>query len=195
MLDFLVDKIFLVFRGKVFQQIFRIPMGTNCAPLLADIFRYSYEPDLQSLLSTGKKKLASQFNFTYRYIDDVLSINNPDFENYLGQMYPAELEIKNMTESNTSTSYLDLFLSIGRDGQLRTSLYNKHDNFNFHITKDYFGLKCILSYYVPVQTIVSPYDANCVTPLIYPTTDLDFHFGILVSFDLSFYFLFIFFFF
>ena len=56
--------------------------------------------------------------------------------------------------------------------------------------KDYFGLKCILSYYVPVQTLVSPYDANCVTPLIYPTTDLDFLFGIIVSFDLSFYFLF-----
>ena len=54
--------------------------------------------------------------------------------------------------------------------------------------KDYFGLKCIISYYVPVQTIVSPSDANCVTPLIYPTTDLDFLFGIIVSFDLSFYF-------
>ena len=51
------------------------------------------------------------------------------------------------------------------------------------------------SFYVPVQTIVSPYDAKCVTPLIYPTTDLDFLFGIIVSFDLSFYFyLFIFFF-
>ena len=56
--------------------------------------------------------------------------------------------------------------------------------------KDYFGLKCILSYYVPIQTIVSPYDANCVTPLINPTTDFDFFFGIIVSFDLSFYFLF-----
>ena len=54
----------------------------------------------------------------------------------------------------------------------------------FMKTKDYFGLKCILSYYVPVQTIVSPYDA----PLIYPTTDIDFLFGIIVSFDLSFYF-------
>ena len=52
--------------------------------------------------------------------------------------------------------------------------------------KDYFGLKCILSYYVPVQTLVSPYDANCVTPLIYPTTDLDFLFGIIISFDLTF---------
>ena len=53
---------------------------------------------------------------------------------YLGQMYPPELEIKDTTESNTSASYLDLLLSIGRDGQLRTSLYDKRDDFNFHIT-------------------------------------------------------------
>ena len=110
-------------------------MGTNCAPLLADIFLYSYEADfIQSLLSTGKKHLASRFNLTYRYIDDVLSINNPEFENYLGQMYPAELEIKDTTESTTSASYLDLLLSIGRDGQLHTSIYDKRDDFNFHIT-------------------------------------------------------------
>ena len=95
MLEFLVDNIFVVFAGKVFQQIVGIPMGTNCAPLLADIFLYSYEADfIQSLLSAGKKRLASQFNFTYRYIDDVLSINNPDFENYIGQMYPLSLRSK-----------------------------------------------------------------------------------------------------
>ena len=126
MLDFLVDNIFVVFGGKIFQQIVGIPMGTNCASLLAGIYLYSYEADfIQCLLSTGKKKLASQFNFTYRYIDDVLSINNPDFENYLGQVFPAELEIKNTIESNTSASYLDLLLSIVRDGRLRTSLYDK----------------------------------------------------------------------
>ena len=135
MLEFLVDNIFVVYGGKVFQQTDGIPMGTNCAPLLTDIFLYSYEADfIQSLLSTGKKHLASRFSLTYRYIDDVLSINNPEFENYLGQMYPAELEIKTTTESTTSASYLDLLLSIGRDGQLHTSIYDKRDDFNFHIT-------------------------------------------------------------
>ena len=136
MLAFLVDNIFVVFAGKVFKQIIGIPMGTNCAPLLADVFLYSYEAEfIQSLHSAGKKRLASQFNITYRYIDDVLSINNLDFEiNCLGQMYPPELEVKDKTESNTSVSYLDLLLSIGRDGQLRTSLYDKRDDFNFHIT-------------------------------------------------------------
>ena len=64
----------------------------------------------------------------------LLSISNPDFEKYLGQMYPAEFEIKDTTESNTSASYLDLLLSIESDGQLRTSLYDKRDDFNFHIT-------------------------------------------------------------
>ena len=67
MLEILVDNIFVVFAGKVFQQIIGIPMGTNCVPLLADIFLYSYEAEfIQSLLSAGKKRLASQFNFTYR---------------------------------------------------------------------------------------------------------------------------------
>ena len=135
MLEFLVDNIFVVFVGKVYQQIIGIPAGTNCAPLLTDIFLYLHKAEfIQFLLSAGKKRLASQFNFTYRYIDDVLSINNPDFENYLGQMYPPDLEIKNTTASNTSASYLDLLLSIGRDGQLRTYLYDKRDYFNFHIT-------------------------------------------------------------
>ena len=146
MLEFLVDNIFVVFGGKVFQQIVGIPMGTNCAPLLADIFLYSYEAEfIQSLLSTGKKKIASQFNFTYRYIDDVLSINNPDFDNYVGQMYPAELEIKDTTESHTSASYLDLLLSIESDGHLQTSLYDKRDDFDFHITNFPFLSSNILS--------------------------------------------------
>ena len=49
-------------------------------------------------------------------------------------MYCAELEIKDTAESITSASYLDLLLSIGRDGQLHTSIYDKRDDFNFHIT-------------------------------------------------------------
>ena len=109
-------------------------------------FQYSYEAEfIQSLLSTGKKKIASQFNFTYRYIDDLLSINNSDFENDLGQMYPAELEIKDTTESNTSASYLDLLLSIESDGQMRTSLYDKRDDLTFHNTNFPFLSSNILS--------------------------------------------------
>ena len=76
MLEFLVDNMFMVFAGNVLQQI---SMGTNCAPFPSDIFMYSYEAEfIQSLLLACRKRLESQFNFTYRYIDDVLSINDPD---------------------------------------------------------------------------------------------------------------------
>ena len=138
--EFLVDRIFVVYAGKFFQQIGPINRHSHGHKLcpspsrhisVAHTKRNLYSP---CSVSTGKKRLASQFNFTYRYINDVLSINNSDFENYLGQMYPTELEIKDTTESNTSASYLDLLLSIGRDGQLHTSLYDKHDDFNFQIT-------------------------------------------------------------
>ena len=76
----------------------------------------------QSLLSTGGRRLASRFGFACGCVGGVLSVGGPDFANCLGQMYPAELEIKDTTESNTSAPFLDLLLSIESDGQLRTSL-------------------------------------------------------------------------
>ena len=74
------------------------------------------------------------FIFWYLHYYCLLRVLYPEFENYLGQMYPVELEIKDTTESNTSASNLDLLLSIGRDGRLHTSIYDKRDDFNFHIT-------------------------------------------------------------
>ena len=53
----LIDNIFVEFGGRIFQQTIRIPMGTNCAPLLADLFLYSYEAEfVQCLLQAGKKQ-------------------------------------------------------------------------------------------------------------------------------------------
>jgi hypothetical protein len=57
--EFLIDNIFVFFGGRVFQQTVGIPMGTNCAPLLADLLLYSYEADfIQRLLKKNEKKLA-----------------------------------------------------------------------------------------------------------------------------------------
>jgi hypothetical protein len=76
-LECLIDNIFVMFGGRVFRQTVGIPMGTNCAPLLADLFLYSYKADfIQVFLKKNEKKLTRSFNFTFRYIDDVLSLNN-----------------------------------------------------------------------------------------------------------------------
>ena len=94
-------------------------MGTNCAPLLADLFLYSYEAEfIQTLIKSGKQHLAKSFHYTFRYIDDVLSINNPKFGNYIVDIYPAELEIKDTTDADHRASYLDLDLSYDRDKRL-----------------------------------------------------------------------------
>ena len=126
------------FAGKVLQHTVGVPMGTNCAPLLAVIFLYSYEVEfIQSLLSTGKKQLASRFNLTYRYIDDVLSINNTNSN--IRQMYSDDLEIKDTIENITSASYhIFTIVDLG-DGQLHTSINDKREDFNFQNT--IFSLK------------------------------------------------------
>ncbi|KAK3083912.1 hypothetical protein FSP39_005205 [Pinctada imbricata] len=135
MLNFLIDNIFVVFGGKVFQQIVGIPMGTNCAPLLADIFFYSCEAGfIQSLVSEGKGYLASDFNFTCRCMDDVLSVSGPRFADCLGSGCPSGLGVGGTTETNNSASYLDIMLSCGAGGHMNTSLYDKRDDFNFTIT-------------------------------------------------------------
>ena len=66
MLEFLIDNIFVIFGGRVFQQTVSIPVGTNCAPCLADLSLYSYEAYfIKVLLKKNEKKLARSFNFTF----------------------------------------------------------------------------------------------------------------------------------
>ena len=90
------------------RLIVDIPMGTNCAPLLADLFLYSNKSDfIQGLLKKNERKLARSFNFTFRYIDEVLSLNNSRFGDLVDRIYPIELEIKDTTSTDKSDSYLD----------------------------------------------------------------------------------------
>jgi hypothetical protein len=131
---FLVDNIYVVFGDQVFQQSVGIPMGTNYALLLADLFLYSYEAEfVQKLSQDINKKLGVSFNHTFRYIDDVLLIKNHNFHNYVHLIYHGELEITDTTESDISASYLDILLNIDSNGRLTTSLHDKRDDFDFAI--------------------------------------------------------------
>ena len=131
MLEFLIDN---MFGGHVFQQTVGIPMSPNSAPLLADLLLYLYEADfIQGLLKTNEKKLTRSFNFTYRYIDYVLSLNNSRYGELVARIYPIELEIKDTTDTDRYASYLDLHIEIDSEGRLGTKLYDKRDDFNFSI--------------------------------------------------------------
>ena len=101
-------------------------LWVQTAPLLTDFFLYSYEADfIQGLLKTNEKKLARSSNFMFRYIDDVLSLNNSRFGDFVDRIYPIKLEIKDTTDTDRSASYLDRFLEIDSEGRLKTKLYDK----------------------------------------------------------------------
>ena len=94
MIEFLVDNIYVRIGGQLFRQMVGIPMGTNCAPLLADLFLYSYENEFSDkLIKEGRRKLARKFNLSYRYIDDLISFNNKRFKDSISDIYPKEITI------------------------------------------------------------------------------------------------------
>ena len=118
--------------SAVYQQTIGIPMGTDCAPLVADLFLFSYEFDFMKSLIRTDLSVAAKFSNTCRYIDDLLTLNNPDFQACIGQIYPPELELKKTTESHDRCSYLDLNISV-LNSKFCTDLYDKRDTFSFSI--------------------------------------------------------------
>jgi hypothetical protein len=72
-----------------------------------------------------KLAIARPFNFTFRYIDDVLSLNNSRFGDFLDRIYPIGLETKNTTDTDRTASYLDLHFEIDSEGRFTSKLYDK----------------------------------------------------------------------
>ena len=132
-LTFLLDNIFIRFGTKLYRQVVGIPMGTNCAPLVADLFLFCYERDFMMSLSDDKQAdVIDAFNTTSRYLDDILNINNVYFENMVSQIYPSELQLNKANASDTEAAFLDLHLSIS-NGIVSTKIYDKRDDFDFEI--------------------------------------------------------------
>ena len=66
-------------------------MGTNCAPIIADLFLFCYERDFMMFLSNDTQAhVTDAFNSTSGYLDDLLNIDNPYFKDMVIQIYPAE---------------------------------------------------------------------------------------------------------
>ena len=82
-------------------------MRTNCAPLVADLFLFSYERDFMKSLSREKQTdIIEAFNSTSRYLDGVLNIDNIHFEQMFDRIYPAEFQL---SKTNCSDAEALLF--------------------------------------------------------------------------------------
>ena len=133
-LEFLLDNIFVRFGKTVYRQIIGIPMGTNCAPLIADLFLYCYESQFMAKISKdpSQQHMVQKFNNTFRYLDDILALNNDDFNTYTSEIYPPELTLNKANTDEQHCSFLDLDISIN-NGKLNSKIYDKRDDFKFPI--------------------------------------------------------------
>ena len=105
-------------------------MGTNCAPLVADLFLFCYERDFMMSLSDDKQAdIIYAFNTTSRYLDDILNINNDYFDNMVSEKYPSELQLDKANTSDTEATILDLHLSVSND-IVSTKTYDKCGEFD-----------------------------------------------------------------
>ena len=101
-IHYLFDNILIRFGSKLYRQTVGIPMGTNraplvalVAPLVANLFLFCYERDfILSLSDNNQTDIIEAFNSTSRYLDDLLYIDHPYFEQMVGQIYPYELQLK-----------------------------------------------------------------------------------------------------
>ena len=108
-------------------------MSTNCAPLAADVFLFCHERDFMvSLSDDNQVDVIDAFNTTFRYLDDILNINNVYFDNMVNQIYPSELQLYKANTSDTEATFLDLHLSSSND-IVSTKIYDKRDDFDYEI--------------------------------------------------------------
>ena len=137
-LIYLLDNIYIRFGSKLYRQNVGIPMGTNCAPLVADLFLFCYERDFMKSLTKEKRyDLIDAFNSTSRYLDDLLNIDNIHFEHMVHRIYSTELQLNKANASDTEAAFLDLNLSIHND-IVSTKIYDKRDDFDFDIVNFLF---------------------------------------------------------
>ena len=134
LLYWLIDNIYVTFGDKVFRQKIGIPMGTDCAPFLANLFLYSYEYEWIDKQRTLKHySVLNAFKHCCRYIDDLLLANNDDLMiKVMTDIYPKELVLVPDDSDGLSTPFLDLQLVV-QDGVVSSSIFDKRDAFDFKI--------------------------------------------------------------
>ena len=104
-------------------------------PFFANLFLYHFESSWLKSIKASNNTLARKFGNVFRYIDDLLALNDSQsFETYYHDIYPEELQLSKENLDCTEANFLDLHIKI-EDGIFTTALFDKRDNFGFDITR------------------------------------------------------------
>ena len=130
-LHYRLDNIFKRYGSELYKLIVRVPMGTNCCLLVADLFFFCYERGVMlSLLDNNQADVIRAFNSTSRFLDYLLNNYNPYFKRMVGQIYPTELKFNKANAFDNGVPILDV--SITND-TVSSKKYDKQGAFNFEI--------------------------------------------------------------
>ena len=135
MVHYLIDNIFVTCGETVFRQAIGIPMGTDCAPFLANLFLFFYEFRFMEKMTKEKSPDLYRFRKVARYLDDLIIVNGGDvMEKYSSDIYPCELILKLENTNDQACTFLDLSLNVNVDNRkIEHKLYDKRDDFSFEI--------------------------------------------------------------
>ena len=133
MIQLLIGESYIKAFGKNFRQIKGVIMGGKCSgwlsdgSLMVDEFRY-----IDRIVKNGDLELARRFKGLNRYRDDCTALNLDDFIILAQNIYPPSLELSQENQDLTQAAVLDMFVSV-KEGYFRTKVYNKTDDFPFHV--------------------------------------------------------------
>ena len=133
-IEFIINNNMVIYKGKIYKQLIGIPMGTNCAPHLANIFLHIYEEEfIESCLEEGKIDVIEKLQGMFRYQDDCIVFDDEGiFELHMEDIYPPELSLNKTNTSVDTCNYLDLTISVYRHNFNYRS-YDKRRDYNFEI--------------------------------------------------------------
>ena len=133
-IKFIMRNCFFSIGNITMFQVIGIPMGSDPAPFFANLFVAHKEADWVK----AQRKLGTinvpKINNSFRFIDDLLSLNYGSTLKHYKDIYPTELELKKENNSNSCASFLDLYIYT-ENGEFHTRLFGKRDNFGFDIVR------------------------------------------------------------
>jgi hypothetical protein len=128
-ISFLVDNTYVRFAGKLWHQVVGIPMGTNCAGFLANLYCFTYEYDfLRRVVNERNWALAREVLRSKRYIDDLIILDCQllPAKLYLPEgIYPKDILTLVLAAEGETVPYMDLLIRQNRRRGLITAIYDK----------------------------------------------------------------------
>ena len=115
-IEILITNTYITHMGKIFKQIIGIPMGTNCAVHLVDLILFTYEYNyLIKQLIKRKYTRIDALRYTRRYLDDITTLNNPDYNDYKYKIYPKHMLTLNEESKGLPFHCLDFHIFYNND--------------------------------------------------------------------------------